>query len=133
LFHQKQIFDKGGFMENELVREEVILEVVEDADGDVVFAELIDIEEYAKRGERPPRAKNYRFRVDDHHYTTEKSELTGRQVLAFAAKTPDSYHLRLRVHGQVRTIAPDDVVDLREHHLERFTTIPRENTDGENR
>lgn len=119
-------------MKNELVREEIILEVVKDTDGDVVLVELIDIEEYAKRGECPPRAKNYRFRVDDHYYTTEKSELTGKQVLAFAGKTPDAYHLRLRVHGQVRAIGPDDVVDLREHHLERFTTIPRENTDGEN-
>jgi len=114
---------------NELIREEV---VVGDAGG-IVLIEIIDIEEYAKRGERPPHAKTYRFRVDDHYYTSEKSELTGRQVLAFAGKTPEAYHLRLRVRGQVRSISPDDVVDLREHHLERFTTIPRENTDGESR
>jgi hypothetical protein len=106
--------------------EEPILEV------DVIIVELVDIEEYAKRGEKPPRAHHYRFRVDDHYYTTHKAELTGKEILEFAGKTPEGYHLRQRLRGgQVRAIAPKQVVDLREHHLERFMTIPCENQDGE--
>lgn len=105
-------------------REEPVLE-------EVVVIELVDIEEYARRGEKPPRARLYKFRVDDHYYTTPKSELTGREILAFAGKTPEAYQLRERLgHGRVVAIAPDEIVDLREHGVERFMTIPKENTDG---
>lgn len=105
--------------------EEPILEEVV-----VIIIEEVDIEEYAKRGERPPRARRYRFRVDDHYYVTEKAELTGREILKFAGKTPEGYYLRQRIHKRVENVEPDQVVDLHTHHLERFITIPRENTDG---
>ncbi len=96
-----------------------------------VVLEVVDIEEFAKRGERPPRAHQYRFRIDDHYYTTDKDELTGREILGFAGKTPEGYSLRQRLHGgQVHPVAPDAVAHLREHAIERFITIPRENTDG---
>ena len=107
---------------------EPILEVEE---VEVIVIELVDIEEYAKRGEKPPRAHQYKFRVDDLYYTTSKAELTGREILAFAGKTPEAYHLRERLgHGRVVAIGPDELVDLRGHGVERFMTIPRENTDG---
>lgn len=106
--------------------EEVVEELVE------LIIELVDLEVYAKRGEQPPRAKRYRFRVDDHHYETEKPELTGAEILQFAGKTPKQYHLRQRLHGgQVVPIKADEAVDLRKPGLERFMTIPCENTDGE--
>ena len=109
-------------------REEPVLEVEE---VEVIVIELADIEEYAKRGERPPRAHQYKFRVDDQYYTTPKAELTGREILAFAGKTPEAYQLRKRLRGgRVVAIAPDEIVDLREHGVERFMTIPKENTDG---
>lgn len=112
-------------MHEEHGREEPILEV------EVILVELVDIEECAKRGEKPPRAHLYKFRVDDHYYTTPKAELNGREILAFAGKTPADYQLRERLrHGQVVAIAPDDIVDLRGHGVERFMTIPKENTDG---
>src|SRR5260221_1543782 len=98
-------------------REEPVLEVEE---VEVIVLELVDIEEYAKRGERPPRAHQYRFRVDDHYYTTDKDELTGREILGFAGKTPEGYFLRQRLHGgQVRPVAPDEVVHLRADAIER--------------
>jgi len=104
---------------------ESILEV------EVIVVELVDIEEYAKRGEKPPRAHQYKFRVDDHYYTTPKAELTGREILDFAGKTPETYQLRKRLHhGKVEPITPDEIVDLHRHGVERFMTIPKENTDG---
>jgi hypothetical protein len=113
-------------MINQQGREEPALEEVE-----VIVIELVDIEEYAKRKEKPPRAHLYKFRIDDVYYTTPKSELTGREILAFAGKTPETYQLRERLgHGKVVAIAPDEIVDLREHGVERFITIPKENTDG---
>lgn len=107
-------------------REEPILEATE-----TIIVEFVDIEEYAKRGEKPPRAHQYKFRIDDCSYTTSKAELTGREILAFAGKTPEAYQLRERLrHGRVVAIAPDEIVNLREHGVERFVTIPKENTDG---
>ena len=98
---------------------------------EVILVEVVDIEEFAKRGEKPPRARQYRFRIDDHYYTTPKAELTGREILVFAGKTPEQYYLRQRLrHGKVESVAPDQKVDLREHGVERFITIPRENSDG---
>ena len=106
--------------------EEPVLEEVE-----VIVIELVDIEEYAKRGEKPPRANQYKFRVDDRYYTTPKSKLTGHEILAFAEKTPEAYQLRERLgRGKVVAIASDEVVDLCGHGVERFMTIPKENTQG---
>lgn len=105
----------------------------EDEVMEVIVIELVDIEEYAKRGESPPHAHQYKFRVDDQYYTTPKAELTGREILAFAEKTPEAYQLRERLRGgRVMAIALDEIVDLRGHGVERFMTIPRENTDGGN-
>jgi len=106
-------------------REEPVLEV------EVILIELVDIEEYAKQGQKPPRAHQYKFRIDDHYYMTPKAELTGREILTFAGKTPEAYQLRKRLrHGKVEAIVPDEIVDLRGHGLERFITLPKENTDG---
>jgi hypothetical protein len=110
--------------------EEPILEIEE---VEIILIELVDLEEFAKRGEKPPRAHHYKFRVDDHYYTTPKPELTGREILAFAGKTPEGYSLReRRHHGKVEKVEPDQVEDLRERGIERFMTIPKENTDGGN-
>lgn len=115
-------------MNEEHGREEPILEVEQ---IEVIIIELVDIEEYAKQGKKPPRARQYKFRVDDHYYTTPKAELTGQEILKFAGKTPEAYQLRERLsHGKVVAITPDEIVDLHGHGVERFMTIPKENTDG---
>ena len=98
---------------------------------EIIVIELVDVEEYVKRGEKPPHARHYKFRVDDHYHTTEKHELTGREILHYAGKTPEGYYLRQRFHhGKVEPVEPDQIVNLREHCIERFMTIPKENTDG---
>src|SRR6185437_7250105 len=105
------------FMDKDLSPLEPPLEV---EDTEVILVELVDIEAFAKRGEKPPRAHLYKFRVDDHYYTTPKAELTGREILAFAGKTPEGYHLRERLHhGKVETVEPDEIENLREHGIER--------------
>lgn len=44
-------------------------------DGDIV--EMVDIEEYAKADKKPPRAKEYRFRIDRDRFTVEDRFVTG--------------------------------------------------------
>jgi Multiubiquitin len=97
------------------------------------LANEIDLEEFAKEGKTPPEARHYRIRVDDQRYTVDRPKVTGREVLVIAGKTPpDAFILTLKVHGRgVRTIALDEVVNLREPGVERFTTLPREVQEGE--
>lgn len=95
-------------------------------------AQCVDVEECGKGGKEPPRAHHYRIRVDDDHFTVSKDHLTGREILELASKTPEQFALRQRLRGgKVESIAADDVVDLRKPGIERFSTIPKENTDGE--
>lgn len=94
--------------------------------------EEVDLEQLAKAGKKPPKAKRYRIRVDDKHYVVEKPTITGREVLALAGKTPpEAFILTLKVRGGgVRTIGLDDVVDLTEQGVERFNTLPRQVQEG---
>jgi hypothetical protein len=93
----------------------------------------IDLEQFAKEGKTPGKAERYRIRVDDQHYTVDRSTLTGREILVTAGKAPpEAFILTLKVRGRgVRTIALDESVNLLEPGLERFTTLPREVQEGE--
>jgi len=94
--------------------------------------EEADLEQLAKAGKKPPKAKRYRIRVDEKHYVVEKPTITGREVLTLAGKTlPESFILTLKVRGGgVRTIGLDDVVNLTEPGVERFNTLPRQVQEG---
>jgi hypothetical protein len=85
-------------------------------------ADVIDVEEYGKRGENPPVAPRYRIRIDKTYHTVEQSSMTGRAILGLVGKTPEGYYLDEKVHGAppVR-IAADEVVEFAKHKTERFT------------
>lgn len=93
--------------------------------------ELVDVEQYGKRGEKPPRALRYRIRIDKQYYETEKSRLTGTEILALASKTPASHYLDQKLHGgTIKRIQPAEEVDLTEKGVERFMTLPKNETEG---
>lgn len=99
-------------------------------DGEVEVDE-VEIEAFAKRGEQPPRAKRYVIRVDKEKYTVSTPTIAGEQILALAGKTPDKFKLYQHKRGHQPTlIGPTDVVDLREPGVERFTTMPKDTTEG---
>lgn len=95
--------------------------------------EIIDLEEYAKRGHRPPRAKGYRFRVNDELFVWHNPTITGEEVLKLANLTPPAnYLLRLKVSGaKPEVIGLTTVVDLRRHGVEKFRAIRNGQTEGE--
>jgi hypothetical protein len=91
----------------------------------------VDLEQYAKRGEKPPKAAKYRIRIDKVYYTVTKSAMTGKEILGVAGKTPESHFLDEKVHGGApKRVKPDDVVDFTEKGIERFMTLPRTETEG---
>ena len=97
-----------------------------------VLDEVIDIEEFAKRGEPPPLAKAYRIRVNGEKFTVEKAEPTGREILTIAGLTPpEDYTLRVKQAGdRPRKVDLDETVDLRKPGVEKFKALPRDQTEG---
>lgn len=57
--------------------------------------------------------------------------LTGRQILALVGKTPDKFKLYEHFPGkQPEPIGADEEVHLHKHHVERFTTMAKDTTEG---
>jgi hypothetical protein len=108
--------------------EREIVEVVEV----IEIVELVDIEEHAKKGKKPPKAKKYRIRVDKEYFIVEVSSMTGAQILKLANKTPIDRWMLNQKHrgGKISPVGPDQVVDFVEHEVERFMTLPKDQTEG---
>jgi hypothetical protein len=96
-----------------------------------VLEELIDLEEWAKAGKEPKKAKRYRIRIDKERYVVKVHSLDGRQILALADKTPEKYQLSQKLHGGViEPVGPEQVVVFHVHKVERFQTVARDCTEG---
>jgi hypothetical protein len=96
------------------------------------LVEEVDVEEYGKRGERPPRARRYRIRIDKALFVVDHATVTGRELLTLAGKVPpERFEIFQKLHGgQMKKVGPDEKVDLSEPGIERFATIPLEVTEG---
>ena len=100
---------------------------------DDIELDVIDIEEYAKKGEKPPKAKSYRIRIDKEKHTVKARSMTGRELLTLAGKTPvTSYMISQKMHGgEAREIGLDESADFTAPGVERFMTLKLNHTDGE--
>jgi hypothetical protein len=94
--------------------------------------EVIDLEEYAKTGRKPPRAKSYRIRIDKQQYVVNVPAMTGRELLNLAGKTPaTNYMISQKMHGgQAHKIDLDEKADFTTPGVERFMTLPLDQTEG---
>lgn len=110
----------------------VVEETVGDVQhGEVIIEELVVIEEYAQRGETPPRARLYRVRIDKGPYEFANPDPTGEQILEQAKKTSAGWKLYQVFRGhQPVPVAPTDHVNLRAPGVERFVTVPKDPTEG---
>lgn len=96
-----------------------------------IVEEIIDIEQCAKKKEKPPHAKGYRIRIDKEYKEVHVPEMTGRQILGLVNKTPETYLLSQKIHGgQVVPIDADQTVDFRQPGIERFQTLALDPTEG---
>jgi hypothetical protein len=100
---------------------------------EALVEDIIDLEEYAKAGRKPPRAKSYRLKVNDHPFVWHEPTITGRQVLELAKLLPpEDWRLRLKIAGgKPEPIALDTIVDLRRHGVEKFRAIRQGQGEGE--
>ena len=113
-------------MANELVRESAL------NPGEEWEVEEEDLEAAAKAGRVPRRAKRYRLRVDRERFVVEKPKHTGREILTLAGKVPAERFLLTQKHagGRAEKIELDEVVDLHKPGVERFMTLPKDQTEG---
>lgn len=96
-----------------------------------VLEEIIDLEEQAKAGHEPKKAKKYRLRIDKEKYIVEVHEMTGRQILRLVNKTPEQYLLSQKLHGgAIVPVEADQVVIFHKHKIERFQTLARDPSEG---
>jgi hypothetical protein len=107
---------------------EVLVEEAEE-----LIDEIVDLEQCAKLGQKPPLAKGYRFRVNDQLCIWDKPTITGEEVLTLAKLVPPGdYRLRLKVAGaKPEPIELTTVVDLRRHGVEKFRAIKNGQSEGE--
>lgn len=97
----------------------------------LIEVEEVDIEEFGKRNEKPPKSKRYIFRVDKTRIVVEVPTLTGAEILSKAGLSSDTHKLYQHKHGQQPVlISPTDTVDLSAPGVERFTTMPKDTTEG---
>jgi hypothetical protein len=104
----------------------------EDLGVEEVLEEIVDLEDYAKRGERPPLSKGYRIRVNGESFVVHDPEPTGREILTLAGLLPaEDYTLREKLAGErPRKIELNQKVDLRRPGVEKFKALPRDQTEG---
>lgn len=98
-----------------------------------VTEDIVDLEEYAQADRIPPRARRYRIRIDKRKYDVEVPSMTGRELLILAGKTPPTQYMisqKLR-GGQTKRIDLDDRADFTTPGVERFMTLPLDQTEGQ--
>jgi hypothetical protein len=93
--------------------------------------DVVDLEAYFAAQRPVPLGKKYRIRIDKQFYVVSVAELTGRQILELADKTPETFLLRQKTRGGVEPVKPDQVVSFVAPGIERFMTIPNEVQEGE--
>lgn len=95
--------------------------------------EIVEIELFMMKnpGKKPPRAKKYRIRVDGVRIDMSIPDPTGRQILMAAGKVPpEKFLLNEKICGQMKPITLEEKVDLRAPGVERFVTLPKDQTEG---
>lgn len=117
--------NKTEFGTKENVTEAVSVEIIE--------IEIIDIEEYAKAGRPvPTKAHSYRIRIDKEKFVVKVPAMTGRELLNLAGKTPaTNYMISQKFRsGEAKKIGYDEKADFTAPGVERFMTLPLDQTDG---
>lgn len=92
----------------------------------------IDLEEYAQNGKSIPEEGPYKIKIDKEKYVVDAPMMMGRQLLGLAGKNPpEQYAVFQRVKGgQTKKVELDETVDLRTPGIERFMTLPLDQTEG---
>lgn len=104
-------------------------EIVKFEDGPV-FMSCTEIEKHCECGEPPPRTKRYIIRVDKIRLVVDHPDPTGREILVLAGKNPEKTMLNQKIGKGFQPVGLGQKVDLTACGVERFTTLPNEQSEG---
>ncbi len=92
----------------------------------------INVELYAKEGKEVPKEHVYIIMVDRQNYKVEQECMTGKEILMLAGKLPpERFQLNERFKGgKVVKVGYDQTVCFTEPGVEKFMTIPLDQTEG---
>ncbi len=95
--------------------------------------EIIDIHEHCQNGHPVPPNCKYQIQIDRKPYIVSEECLTGKDILLLTNETPpDRFQLRQKFKdGRVITIKNDQKVCFTEPGIEKFKTIPLDQTEGD--
>lgn len=84
--------------------------------------EVIDLEEYTKSGQNPPKGKKYKVRIGDDSFVFDHHLVTGKDLLTKAGKIPvECYSLYQKFKGcDFEKISLSETVDLSKSGIEHF-------------
>jgi len=93
---------------------------------------VVEIELYSKEGKVVPHGCHYIIMVDRQKYTVKHECMTGCEILILAGKTPpERFQLNQRFKGgKVVKVGYDQKVCFTEPGIEKFMTIPLDQTEG---
>jgi len=90
------------------------------------------LEQAEEKAEQEVKPQSFKIQIDKAHLVTDNPTPTGRFLLNLAGKTPpEQYAIYQKIPGgQPKRIGLDAEVDLREPGVERFVTLPLDQTEG---
>jgi hypothetical protein len=118
---------------SEPIHETVVIDETAVVGRDEIVEEtiIIDLELYARENRPVPHAKHYKIKIDRKYYEVHVPEMTGRQLLELAEKDPSRFMISEKLRdGQAKKIGLDEVVNFAAHCVERFMTLPLDQTEG---
>ncbi len=94
--------------------------------------DIEDLEVCAREGREPRCVRRYRIRIDKEHFIVRVTYMTARQLLELAGKCdPTKWMLSQKLcGGKLVRIGPDDTVSFVQRGIERFITLPLDQTEG---
>ncbi|PTE10066.1 multiubiquitin domain-containing protein [Mesorhizobium helmanticense] len=77
------------------------------------------------------KKETYKVQIDKQKFETDNPTPTARELLTLAGKVPvEHFALYLKDKGQPKRLELDERVDLREPGVEKFVTLPLDQTEG---
>jgi hypothetical protein len=96
--------------------------------------DVIDLEQYVKDGRAVPKHRHgqrYRIRIDKTPKVVDVPQMTGEQILGLVGKASVGYRLDQKLRGGLtKKVESNDVVDFTTPGIERFMTLPLDQTEG---
>lgn len=94
------------------------------------MSDPIDLQAFAKEGKAVPPTGPYRIRINRDFFEWPKPTISGTEILRLAQKDPAKNAAYQFVRGKAQRVMPDEVVDLTAPGVERFETLPLDQTEG---